>query len=101
MSVSIQYFKSLQNVESQDMTETSLRSPLQDLFNALAMKDIKVLHEGKRHGKFGTPDFKISNLAGTIGFCETKKVGENLKEILKSDQIEKSQKSCLKRQLFN
>jgi hypothetical protein len=83
------YFEELQKVDNEQITEHSLRTPLQILFESLTPNGITVLHEGQRQGIFGTPDFKISNVAGSIGYCETKKVGENLKKIAKSAQIKK------------
>ncbi|MCU0392085.1 MAG: N-6 DNA methylase, partial [Thermoflexibacter sp.] len=92
MSLLDQYFSELQTANEKEITEHSLRSALETLLKATAKevnKEIEVLQEPKRHSKFGTPDFKISNTAGIIGYCETKKIGENLDEVLKSAQIKK------------
>lgn len=92
MSQITQYLHQVHVVNEKEITEHSLRSALETLLKASAVevnKDIAVLQEPKRHSKFGTPDFKISNTAGIIGYCETKKIGENLDEVLKSPQIKK------------
>lgn len=92
MSKASQYLEALKKIDRQETTEHSLRSMLENLLKGIAQevnKDISVLQEPKRQGKFGTPDFKISNTTGIIGYCETKKIGENLAEILKTPQIKK------------
>jgi predicted helicase len=92
MNKAIQYLDELKKIDIAQATEHSLRSLLESLLKDLAQevnKDISVLQEPKRQGKFGTPDFKISNTTGIIGYCETKKIGENLAEILKTPQIKK------------
>lgn len=89
MNLALAYFEALQKIDNQQITEHSLRKPLQTLLEAMTPKDTTILHEPKRQGKFGAPDFKISTLAGVIGYCETKKVGENLDEVLKTPQIKK------------
>jgi hypothetical protein len=92
MTFAIQYFQELQKTDKADITEHNLRAALEILLKALTNQlnpHITVLHEPKRQGKFGTPDFKISNPAGAIGYIETKKVDEKLNDILKSDQIKK------------
>jgi hypothetical protein len=52
---------------------------------------VKVLHEPKREGKFGSPDFKITHTESIIGYIENKKIEENLDKTIKSDQIKKYQ----------
>ncbi len=88
------YFSALQENNPSDINEHSLRTGLENLLKGLIAENsdlsaLKVLQEPKREGRFGTPDFKISNLLGSIGYCETKKVGENLGEIIKTPQIQK------------
>lgn len=85
------YFKSLQSQKISDITEYSHRSALKDLVESLAGAKIKILHEPKREGKFGSPDFKITHTESIIGYIENKKIDENLDKILKSDQIKKYQ----------
>lgn len=48
-----------------------------------------MLHEPRREGKFGSPDFKITDATRIAGYVENKKVGENLDQILRSGQIKK------------
>ncbi len=85
------YFKALQAHRVDEITEHSHRSNLQQLLESLSGPKIKVLHEPKREGKFGSPDFKITHTESIIGYVENKKIEENLDKILKSDQIKKYQ----------
>lgn len=85
------YFKSLQSQKISDITEHSHRPALKDLVESLADTKVKILHEPKREGKFGSPDFKITHTESIIGYIENKKIDENLDKILKSDQIKKYQ----------
>ena len=59
------YFKALQSYNFAQITEHSLRPELKDLLASIASQgddEIKILHEGKREGKFGAPDFKITRI---------------------------------------
>ncbi len=88
------YFKALQAADLSEITEHSLRPDLKNLLSAVAATvdgKIAILHEGKREGKFGAPDFKITRVENIIGYVENKKIGESLDKILKSDQIKKYQ----------
>jgi hypothetical protein len=85
------YFKSLQSHKIDDITEHSHRPALKELMESLADADIKILHEPKREGKFGSPDFKITHTESIIGYVENKKIEENLDKTIKSDQIKKYQ----------
>ena len=85
------YFKALQSHRVDEITEHSHRSNLQQLLESLTEPKIKVLHEPKREGKFGSPDFKITHTESIIGYVENKKIEESLDKILKSDQIKKYQ----------
>ena len=58
-------------------------------FAELAEAKPKVQHERKRIPEKGDPDFTIVQAGMIVGYVETKKVGENLDKILKSDQIAK------------
>ena len=53
------YFKSLQSQKIDHITEHSHRSALKDLLESIGDAKIKILHEPKREGKFGSPDFKL------------------------------------------
>jgi len=86
------YLKELQTTPIDQITEHSKRSSLENLLNGLANElpnKISILHEPKREGKFGSPDFKITSSESIIGYIENKKIDENLNKILKSEQIEK------------
>ena len=85
------YFKALQGHRVDEITEHSHRSHLQHLLECLSGPKINVLHEPKREGKFGSPDFKITHVESIIGYVENKKIEENLDRILKSEQIKKYQ----------
>lgn len=85
------YFKSLQLHKIDDITEHSHRPALKELMESLAFAKVKILHEPKREGKFGSPDFKITHTESIIGYVENKKIEENLDKTIKSDQIKKYQ----------
>ncbi len=85
------YFKSLQSQKISDITEHSHRSALKGLVESLVDPKVKVLHEPKREGKFGSPDFKITDTESIIGYIENKKIEENLDKTIKSEQIKKYQ----------
>lgn len=85
------YFKSLQSHKIGDITEHSHRPALKELMESLAGAKVKILHEPKREGKFGSPDFKITHTESIIGYVENKKIEENLDKTIKSDQIKKYQ----------
>jgi predicted helicase len=85
------YFKSLQSQKISDITEHSHRPALKTLVESFIASKVKVLHEPKREGKFGSPDFKITHTESIIGYIENKKIEENLDKTIKSDQIKKYQ----------
>lgn len=85
------YFKSLQEYKVAHITEHTHRNILQRLLESLAGANLKVIHEPKREGKFGSPDFKIVYTESIIGYIENKKIEENLNKTLKSEQIKKYQ----------
>jgi predicted helicase len=83
------YFEEIKKLEVQEATEHTLRPALDNLLKALAGEKIKVIHEPARDktGK-GAPDFKFKTRDECIlGYLENKKIGENLDQFLKSDQI--------------
>lgn len=87
-----QYYQALLNHEPSEITEHSLRPALNKLLVALAQEvnpDIKIVHEPKREGKFGAPDFKIFEVYNIIGYVENKKIDEQLDKTLKTEQIKK------------
>lgn len=73
-----------------DKTEHSDRSALETLLNAAAQEadpSIRIIHEAKKVRGSGAPDFKVMKAATILGYVENKTVGENLDQVLKSDQI--------------
>ncbi|GAA7396778.1 DNA methyltransferase [Helicobacter pylori] len=60
----------------------NLLKGLKDHFN----KEYKIEHEPKRD-QGSQPDFRISYQGLNIGYIENKRVGENLRQLLKNDQI--------------
>src|SRR5690606_30353877 len=86
------YLKTLRSAPVSETTEHTFRGALQQLLEKIGKSKnakIKILHEPKRAGKFGSPDFKISAGEAIIGYAENKAIGENLDAVLKSDQIKK------------
>lgn len=73
-----------------DKTEHSDRGALETLLNAAAHaadSGIRIIHEAKKVPGSGAPDFKIMKAAMILGYVENRTVGENLDQILKSEQI--------------
>ncbi|MFT2723350.1 N-6 DNA methylase [Helicobacter pylori] len=62
----------------------NLLNQLKDHFN----KEFKIEHEPKKE-QGNQPDFRISFQGLNIGYIENKRVGNNLSQLLKSDQIRK------------
>ncbi|GAA9035950.1 DNA methyltransferase [Helicobacter pylori] len=62
----------------------SLLNRLKDHFN----KEFKIEHEPKKE-QGSQPDFRVSFQGLNIGYIENKRVGANLSQLLKSDQIRK------------
>jgi len=88
----IKYFDTIKSHDFNKITEHSLRPALNELLVSIANEfnpKIKIIHEHKREGKFGAPDFKIFETENIIGYIENKKIDEQLDKILKSDQIKK------------
>lgn len=73
-----------------EKTELSDRGALETLLKAAAEEagpGIRVIHEAKKIRGKGGPDFKIMKAAMILGYVEDKTIGENLDQVLKSDQI--------------
>ncbi|MGH6857839.1 MAG: hypothetical protein ACRECP_09445, partial [Methylocella sp.] len=73
-------------------TEHSDRGALEILLKVAAGEadpGIHVIHEAKKIRGSGAPDFKVMKGAMILGYVENKTVGENLDQILKSDQIKR------------
>ncbi|WRE26294.1 N-6 DNA methylase [Helicobacter pylori] len=83
-----EYLESIKDL-TPEKNELTHRSFLENLLNRLKdhfNKEFKIEHEPKR--KQGSqPDFRISYQGLNIGYIENKRVGENLSQLLKSDQI--------------
>ncbi|MCQ2764562.1 N-6 DNA methylase, partial [Helicobacter pylori] len=60
-----------------------LLTSLKENFNT----EFKIEHEPNRDKQGGQPDFRISYQGLNIGYIENKRVGTNLRQLLKSDQI--------------
>ncbi|WP_187920713.1 type ISP restriction/modification enzyme [Helicobacter pylori] len=73
--------------ESNELTHRAflqiLLKGLKDNFN----KEFKIEHEPNRDKQGGQPDFRVSYQGLNIGYIENKRVGTNLNQLLKSDQI--------------
>ena len=83
------YFLEIQQQnKTKDTTEHSFRTPLENLLRSINPKCIP-LHEAKRDKIFGAPDFKIFYSGIKVGYIETKDLGANLNEILKTDELRK------------
>ena len=83
------YFRDVQqHYKTKDTTEHSFRTQLENFLVNLDPK-CSPLHESKHDKIFGAPDFKIFFNGVKVGYIETKNLGANLDEILKTDQIKK------------
>ncbi|PDX56592.1 type ISP restriction/modification enzyme, partial [Helicobacter pylori] len=73
--------------ESNELTHRpslyNLLDSLKDNFN----KELKIEHEPNRDKQGGQPDFRVSYQGLNVGYIENKRVGTNLNQLLKSDQI--------------
>ncbi|WP_423250852.1 N-6 DNA methylase [Helicobacter pylori] len=84
-----EYLESIKNItpESNELTH---RPSLYNLLDGLKKnfnKEFKIEHEPNRDKQGGQPDFRISYQGLNIGYIENKRVGTNLNQLLKSDQI--------------
>ncbi|EMH01144.1 N-6 DNA methylase [Helicobacter pylori] len=82
------YLESIKDLTPESNEPTHRRSlhnlldSLKDNFN----KEFKIEHEPKRE-RGSQPDFRISYQGLNIGYIENKRVGTNLNQLLKSDQV--------------
>ena len=86
------YLKSLCDTPLSEHTEHTGRTALENLLHAVAEGadgNITVQQEPKRVADKGAPDFKVSQPGMILGYVETKPVGENLDQVLKSDQLKR------------
>lgn len=85
-----EYLESIRDL-TPEKNELTHRPSLYNLLNRLKdhfNKEFKIEHEPKKE-QGSQPDFRISFQGLNIGYIENKKVGENLKQLLKKDQIRK------------
>jgi type I restriction-modification system DNA methylase subunit len=88
-----EYFKEIRSrYLTGDFTEITLRTPLENFIRNLS-KDFNLIQEPKRTEKIGAPDFKAYKKNVKIGYIETKDLGKNLDEELKSEQIKRYRSS--------
>ncbi|MGL2609480.1 type ISP restriction/modification enzyme [Helicobacter pylori] len=84
-----EYLEGIKNItpESNELTyRTSLEILLKNLKNNFN-KEFKIEHEPNRDKQGGQPDFRVSYQGLNIGYIENKRVGTNLNQLLKSDQV--------------
>jgi len=89
------YFNTIQSLflADQESTEHTFRTALENLLNDFKKerisRDLLVKHEPKSQQDKGRPDFKVTTKEHlTIGLIETKKIGEDLRQILNTKQLE-------------
>ncbi|GAA9246930.1 DNA methyltransferase [Helicobacter pylori] len=85
-----EYLESIKELTT-EKNELTHRPSLYNLLNRLKdhfNKEFKIEHEPKRE-QGSQPDFRVSFQGLNIGYIENKRVGENLSQLLKSDQIRK------------
>ncbi|NHA63952.1 type ISP restriction/modification enzyme, partial [Helicobacter pylori] len=84
-----EYLEGIKDItpESNELTHRAflqiLLTSLKENFNT----EFKIEHEPNRDKQGGQPDFRISYQGLNIGYIENKKVGTNLSQLLKSDQV--------------
>ncbi len=85
-----EYLENIKDLTTRD-NELTHRPSLHNLLNRLKdhfNKEFKIEHEPKRE-QGSQPDFRVSFQGLNIGYIENKRVGENLNQLLKNDQIRK------------
>ncbi|MFP6060040.1 N-6 DNA methylase [Helicobacter pylori] len=84
-----EYLESIKNItpESNELTHRLFLHNLLDKLKNHFNKEFKIEHEPNRDKQGGQPDFRVSFQGLNIGYIENKKVGTNLSQLLKSDQI--------------
>ncbi|GAA7324053.1 DNA methyltransferase [Helicobacter pylori] len=83
-----EYLESIKDLTT-EKNELTHRSSLHNLLNRLKdhfNKEFKIEHEPKKE-QGSQPDFRVSFQGLNIGYIENKRVGNNLNQLLKSDQI--------------
>ncbi|GAA9402603.1 DNA methyltransferase [Helicobacter pylori] len=85
-----EYLESIKDLTT-EKNELTHRPSLHNLLNRLKddfNKEFKIEHEPKKE-QGSQPDFRVSFQGLNIGYIENKRVGFNLSQLLKSDQIRK------------
>ncbi|MGT0098493.1 N-6 DNA methylase [Helicobacter pylori] len=85
-----EYLESIKDLTT-EKNELTHRLSLHNLLNRLKdhfNKEFKIEHEPKKE-QGSQPDFRVSFQGLNIGYIENKRVGENLSQLLESDQIGK------------
>ncbi|WP_374372315.1 type ISP restriction/modification enzyme [Dongia sp.] len=91
-SIFERYLTALRKTALDSKTEHTDRSALEALlgeFASLSGPGVAVQHEPKRIAAKGAPDFKVSKKGSILGYVENKAIGENLDQVIKSEQIKK------------
>ncbi|WP_164498869.1 type ISP restriction/modification enzyme [Helicobacter pylori] len=83
-----EYLESIKDLtpESNELTH---RRPLENLLISLKdhfNKEFKIEHEPKKDKQGGQPDFRVSYQGLNIGYIENKRVGTDLRQLLKSEK---------------
>lgn len=84
-----EYLEGIKNI-TPESNEHTHRRPLENLLISLKdhfNKEFKIEHEPKKDKQGGQPDFRISYQGLNIGYIENKRVGTDLRQLLKSDQV--------------
>ncbi len=85
-----EYLESIKDLtpEKNELTHRLFLHNLLDKLKNHFNKEFKIEHEPKKE-QGSQPDFRVSFQGLNIGYIENKRVGENLSQLLKSDQIRK------------
>ncbi|GAA8482297.1 hypothetical protein HpNP86_07320 [Helicobacter pylori] len=84
-----EYLESIKDL-TPEKNELTHRAFLQKLLTSLKENfntEFKIEHEPNRDKQGGQPDFRVSYQGLNIGYIENKRVGTNLSQLLKNDQI--------------
>ncbi|EPZ93343.1 type ISP restriction/modification enzyme [Helicobacter pylori] len=73
--------------EKNELTHRLFLHNLLDKLKTIFNKEFKIEHEPNRDKQGGQPDFRVSYQGLNIGYIENKRVGTDLDQLLKSDQI--------------
>ncbi|MFP6243282.1 DNA methyltransferase, partial [Helicobacter pylori] len=74
-------------LEKNELTHRLFLHNLLDKLKNHFNKEFKIEHEPNRDKQGGQPDFRVSYQGLNIGYIENKRVGTNLSQFLKSDQV--------------